>query len=86
MVLTETTMGRVLVRGKLTGQQTGPSGNLLPAGFKLRDEELPDAGLSLERHYELGRTPDGVLHMWIAKVKRTGARLPSSGLAFDQTR
>ena len=86
MVLTETTLGRVLVRGKLTGQKTGPSGNLLPAGFKLRDEELPDEGLSLERRYELGRTPDGVLHMWIAKVKRTGARLPSSGLAFDQTR
>lgn len=84
MVLTETALGRVLVRGKLTGQKTGPSGNLLPAGFKLRDEELPDEGLTLERRYELGRTPDGVLHMWISKVKRTGSRLPSSGLAFDQ--
>jgi hypothetical protein len=86
MVLTETPAGRVLVRGKLTGQKTGPSGNLLPAGFKLRDEELPDEGISLERRYELGRTPDGVLHMWIAKVKRTGARLPASGLTFDQAR
>jgi len=84
MVLTETATGRLLVRGNLTGQKTGPPGNLLSRDFKLRDEELPDEGLVLERRYELGRTPDGVLHMWVTRVKNTGARLPSSGLAFDQ--
>lgn len=84
LVLQESGTGRTLVRGKLTGQKTGPSGTLLPAGFKLRDEELPDEGLTLERRYELGRTPDGVLHMWISKVKRTGARLPASGLTYDR--
>jgi hypothetical protein len=84
MVLTETTAGRVLVRGKLNGQKTGPAGNLITANLRLRDEELPDEGLTLERRYELGRTPDGVLHMWVSKVKRTGARLPASGLVFDR--
>jgi hypothetical protein len=84
MVLTETGAGRLLIRGMLTGQKTGPSGNLLSRDFKLRDEELPDEGLILERRYELGRTPDGVLHMWVSRAKRTGARLPSSGLSFDQ--
>jgi hypothetical protein len=84
LVLEESATGRTLVRGKLTGQKTGPQGTLVSTGFKLRDEELPDEGLTLERRYELGRTPDGVLHMWISKVKRTGARLPSSGLTCDR--
>src|SRR5207249_4998851 len=84
LVLEESATGRTLVRGKLTEQKTGPPGTLLPAGLKLRDEELPDEGLTLERRYELARTPDGVLHMWISKVKRTGARLPSSGLTCDR--
>lgn len=84
MVLTETAAGRLLVRGRLTGKKTGPAGDLLSREFKLRDEELPDEGLILERRYELGRTPDGVLHMWVSQVKSTGTRLPSSGLDYDQ--
>ncbi|MBC7925166.1 MAG: hypothetical protein H7039_05870 [Bryobacteraceae bacterium] len=84
LLLTESDSGRTLVRGKLAGQKTGPAGDLLSRDFRLRDEELPDEGLILERRYELGRTPDGVLHTWASRVKRTGARLPSSGLAFDQ--
>jgi hypothetical protein len=83
MPLTETDAGRWLVRGRLTGQSTGPSGILLAPDFRLRDEELPDEGLLLDRRYELGRTPDGVLHLWVSRVKRIGARLPASGLTFD---
>jgi hypothetical protein len=85
MALTESDGGRVLVRGRLAGQQAAPSSELLAPDFRLRDEELPDEGLLLERRYELGRTPDGVLHLWVSRVKRTGARLVSSGLTFDRT-
>ena len=84
MPLMESDAGRFLVRGRLAGQQTGPVGELLAPDFRLRDEELPDEGLTLERRYELGRTPDGVLHLWVSRVKRTGARLPLSGLTFDR--
>ena len=84
MPLTESDAGRWLVRGRLAGQQADPVGELLSKDFRLRDEELPDEGLTLERRYELGRTPDGVLHLWVSRVKRTGARLPLSGLTFDR--
>ena len=84
MPLMESDEGRWLVRGRLAGQQTDPVSELLNKGFRLRDEELPDEGLTLERRYELGRTPDGVLHLWVSRVKRTGARLPLSGLTFDR--
>ncbi len=84
MPLTESDAGRWLVRGRLAGQQADPVGELLSKDFRLRDEELPDEGLTLERRYELGRTPDGILHLWVSRVKRTGARLPLSGLTFDR--
>ena len=84
MPLVESDAGRFLVRGRLAGQQTDPVSELLNKSFRLRDEELPDEGLLLERRYELGRTPDGVLHLWVSRVKRTGARLPLSGLSFDR--
>ena len=86
MPLVESDAGRFLVRGRLAGQAADPVSELLSKGFQLRDEELPDEGLLLERRYELGRTPDGVLHLWVSRVKRTGARLPLSGLTFDRTR
>ena len=82
--LMESDEGRWLVRGRLADQQAGPVGELLSSDFRLRDEELPDEGLLLERRYELGRTPDGVLHLWVSRVKRTGARLVASGLTFDR--
>jgi len=72
------------VRGRLAGQLADPVGKLLSPDFRLRDAELPGEGLLLERRYELGRTPDGVLRLWVSRVKRTGARLPSSGLSFDR--
>ncbi len=86
MPLIESEEGRWLVRGRLAGQKADPVGELLSKDFRLRDEELPDEGLLLERRYELGRTPDGVLHLWVSRVKRTGARLPLSGLSFDRIR
>ncbi len=84
LVLVDAGGVRRLVRARLAGQRTVPTGTLIGADFTLRDEELPDEGLIVERRAELGRTPDGVLHLWSSRVKRTGARAPASGLRFDQ--
>jgi len=84
MPLFETEAGRMLVRGRLEGQGDGPVSELLPLDLRLRDEELPDEGLLLERRYELGRSPDGALHLWVSRVKRSGARRPASGLRVDR--
>jgi hypothetical protein len=82
--LVETTAGRWLVRGSLVDQPTIPTSDLLSADFRLRDEDLPDEGLQLLRRFELGRTPDGTLHLWVSRLKQPVAQVPSSGLTFDQ--
>ncbi|MFZ4573788.1 MAG: hypothetical protein ACOYN0_05280 [Phycisphaerales bacterium] len=84
MTMLETPGGRWLVRARMDGQGEGPSGELITPEMRLRDEELPDEGLTLDRRYELGRTPDGELHLWISRTKRAGARRPASGLTFDR--
>lgn len=83
-VLAETPQGRVLVRARLQGQDGQPSSLLFDPDMRLQDEELPDEGFVLERRYELGRTPDGMLHLWVSRAKRTGAALPAAGLEFDR--
>jgi hypothetical protein len=82
--LVETTAGRWLIRGSLIDQPATPPSDLLSADFRLRDEDLPDEGLQLQRRFELGRTPDGTLHLWVSRLKQPAARAPSSGLTFDQ--
>ena len=67
-------------------EQAEPTGTLVGPAFVLRDEELPDEGLVVEHRYELGRTPDGALHLWSSRAKRIGARAPASGLTFDRLR
>lgn len=84
MTMLETPAGRWLVRARLEGQGEGPSGELITREMRLRDEELPDEGLTLERRYELGRSPDGELHLWVSRTKRSGARRLASGLTFDR--
>jgi len=86
LVLVETGGVRRLVRGTLAGARTEPTGTLVGASFELRDEELPDEGLVVEHRFELGRTPDGALHLWSSRAKRIGARAPASGLVFDRLR
>ena len=76
LVLVETGGVRRLVRGTLAGARTEPTGTLVGASFELRDEELPDEGLVVEHRFELGRTPDGALHLWSSRAKRIGARAP----------
>jgi len=84
LVLVETDGIRRLVRGHLAGARLEPTGSLVGPGFTLCDEELPDEGLVIEHRFELGRTPDGALHLWSSRAKRIGARTPASGLTFDR--
>lgn len=84
LVLTESTDGRFLIRGLLLNRPVPAATNLLPDDFRLRDEELPDEGLTLRRQFELGRTADGSLRLWVSRAAVFGARLPASGLRFDR--
>jgi hypothetical protein len=83
LVLTESPTGRFLVAGEMVNRPAPPPTELIPAGFRIHDEELPDEGLTLRRRFELGRTPDGILRLWISRATAPGARLPASGLHFD---
>jgi hypothetical protein len=84
LVLTETGSDRFLIEGHMLGHPAPAPTDLIPAGFRLRDEELPDEGLTLCRRFELGRTPDGSLRLWVSRAAVPGARLPASGLRFDR--
>jgi hypothetical protein len=81
--LMELTAGRFLVESQLVNAPPNQPSALVPAGFQVRDEEIPDEGLTVRRRYELGRTPDGVLHLWISRETASGARMPASGVRFD---
>jgi hypothetical protein len=83
LVLTESADGRFLVEGQLVNRPANTPTTLMPSGFRVRDEEVPDEGLTLRRRFELGRTPDGVLRLWVSRETAPGARMPSSGLRFD---
>ena len=83
LVLTEGTEGRFLVEAEMVGRAATTPTELMAAGFRVRDEEVPDEGLTLRRRYELGRTPDGVLRLWVSREAAPGARMASSGLRFD---
>jgi hypothetical protein len=85
LVLTEANPGeRFLVRAGMVNQPDSLPTPMLSAQFRVRDEEIPDEGLTLSRRFELGRTPDGKLHLWISRAAVPGARLPASGLVFDK--
>jgi hypothetical protein len=83
LVLTESADGRFLVEGQMVNRPANVPTDLMPAGFRVRDEEVLDEGLILRRRFELGRTPDGVLRLWVSREAAPGARMPASGLRFD---
>jgi hypothetical protein len=76
LVLTQSTDGRFLIRGEMLNRPVPTPTDLVATDFRLRDEELPDEGLTLRRRFELGRTPDGSLRLWISRAAVSGARLP----------
>jgi hypothetical protein len=83
-VLTESADGRFLIRGEMLNRPVPAATDLIPNDFHVRDEELPDEGLTLRRRFELGRTPKGLLRLWVSRAVVPGARLPASGLRFDR--
>jgi hypothetical protein len=87
----------VLQRGqaeKATGAGTaGPvpalSKILKPEGlddYVIQEEEIPRAGLKVERVVFRSRWSDGSTHLWVQRRRAIGAGESQSGLQFDQAR
>ncbi len=79
----------VLARGSvldITGGQhiVGSVTSLLAgASLLIPEEEVPDDGLVVQRHYQAARWIDGTLHVWAANRTRPAGQLPSAALRFD---
>jgi hypothetical protein len=77
--------------GRLTLQGTAasPLGRLLPGiaaapnNGLVYDEEVPRAGVSIERRWHYTRWSDGQALAWVARRRSSGRGEGSSGLAFD---
>jgi hypothetical protein len=63
---------------------------LTPAGvgsdYQIEEEEIPRAGLRVERAVYHARWIDGSTHIWVQRRRRIGAGESQSGLAFDQAK
>ena len=70
--------GREPVRSVTAVLAGGGDGALL-----IPEEEVPDDGLVVQRHYQAARWIDGSLHVWAAYRARPAGPLPSAGLRFD---
>jgi hypothetical protein len=66
-----------------TRSPIGPIGRLLAPDVPLFDEEFAREGVRVDRIFRLARWSDGSTHLWIARRKRPGATVGSSGLQFD---
>lgn len=67
-----------LPRGRLLSDEDGTPGRLW-----LFEEEVPRAGVVVERRAQHARWHDGSVHCWTARSKRTGRGEGASGLRFD---
>jgi hypothetical protein len=76
-----------LVAGTVEGGPRAPTGRitqrLSAPGFQLPDEEVPRAGVRLQRVICRARSADGRTQLWIARRKQIGAGAASSGLRYD---
>ncbi len=64
-----------------------PLGKILrPEPYLLPEEEIPRAGLRVERVLFRSRWTDGSAHLWVARRRRGGAGETQSGLRFDAAR
>ena len=76
-----------LQRGRLataTGS-TGARGLILAPDRRLllHEEEIPANGIRVTRAYELARSPDGGVHLWMSRRKRPGGTPRAPGLRHD---
>ncbi|MGH1488514.1 MAG: hypothetical protein ACRBK7_03835 [Acidimicrobiales bacterium] len=79
---------RTIVRFESDGPRTiEPRGQILEPGTKLtlEEEEVPRAGVSVERAMQMTRWFDGSRQVWMGRRKKTGRGEGSSGLHFDFT-
>jgi hypothetical protein len=74
----DVTGGRRVVDSVTALLAGGADGALL-----ISEEEVPDDGLVVQRHYQAARWIDGTLHVWAAHRTRAAGQLPSAGLRFD---
>lgn len=81
----------MLARGSVSDEAGGqPVGSVtaMLAGDRdgsllIPEEEVPDDGLVVQRHYQAARWTDGTLHVWAAYRTRPAGSLPSANLRFD---
>lgn len=73
-----------LQRGRLAGAAGARGLILLPdRRLLLHEEEIPGNGVRVTRAYELARTPDGGVHLWMGRRKRPGGTPRAPGLRHD---
>ena len=65
------------------GQPFKPRGRLLEGAPSIAEEELPRQGVVLRRAWQMTRSADGRIHVWIGRRRETGSGEASSGLRFD---
>jgi hypothetical protein len=68
-------------RGLLLRQD--PNGDINTDSLLIEEEEVPRAGIHVERRFNYARTADGRAWLWCGRRKRVGRGEASSGLRFD---
>jgi hypothetical protein len=68
---------------RLVGSVTAMLAGGTEGALLIPEEEVPDDGLVVQRHYQAARWIDGSLHVWAAYRTRSADPLPSAGLQFD---
>lgn len=79
----------------LRPKEDGTPGLVLPVGsilnpqlqspvYQIEEEEVPRAGLQIQRVVYRSRWHDGSTHLWVQRRRRAGAGESQSGLQFDQ--
>jgi hypothetical protein len=64
----------------------GAIGTILEAGgpLSIHDEEIPSTGASVTRTWQMARTGDGGVVVWVGRRKSAGRPRRSPGLGFDE--
>jgi hypothetical protein len=60
-----------------------PNGDIGTDSLLIEEEEVPRAGIHVERRFNYARTADGRSWLWCGRRKRVGRGEASSGLRFD---
>jgi hypothetical protein len=77
---------RAMLRVRPTGTEAiEPRGRILRPGepLQIEEEEVPRAGVVVERSYQYTRWTDGRGHLWMSRRVRSGRGEGHSGLRFD---